>query len=103
MSYNAQDQVFLEIIAGRLDGAVVDTIEVKGAFLDTAEGKDYVFVGPTLGAYINYFGTGEGIAVRKQDKDLRMALDNGIKTLRSNGQWQKISDKYFPGTDIWGN
>jgi ABC-type amino acid transport substrate-binding protein len=30
-------------------------------------------------------------------------LDKGISTLRSNGQWQKISDKYFAGTDIWGD
>ena len=41
---------------------------------------------------MNYFGKGAGIAVRKQDKDLRTALDNGIKTLRKNGEWQKISD-----------
>jgi len=103
LSYDAQDQVYLDIKAGRLDGTVADVIEVKGGFLDTADGKDYVFVGKTLGSYVNYFGKGAGIAVRKQDKELRTALDNGIKTLRKNGQWQKISDKYFAGTDIWGD
>jgi arginine/ornithine transport system substrate-binding protein len=86
-----------------LDGTVADVIEVKGGFLDTPDGKDYVFVGKTLGSFVNYFGKGAGIAVRKQDKDLRTALDNGIKTLRKNGEWQKISDKYFAGTDIWGD
>ncbi len=103
LSYDAQDQVYLDIKAGRLDGTVADVIEVKGGFLDTADGKDYVFVGKTLGSFVNYFGKGAGIAVRKQDKDLRTALDNGIKTLRKNGEWQKISDKYFAGTDIWGD
>jgi len=58
LSYDAQDQVYLDINAGRLDGTVADVIEVKGGFLDTADGKDYVFVGKTLGAYVNYFGKG---------------------------------------------
>ena len=103
LSYRTIDDVYAALKAGDLDGAVVDVFAVKGAFLDTPAGQDYGFVGETLGAYINYFGKGQGIAVRKEDNDLRIALDNGIKTLRSNGRWQEISNKYFAGTDIWGD
>lgn len=59
LSCDAQDQVYLAIKAGHLDGAVVDIIEVRGAFLDTADGKDYVFFGPTLAAFMKYFVKGD--------------------------------------------
>jgi arginine/ornithine transport system substrate-binding protein len=52
---------------------------------------------------VKYFGEGAGIAVRKQDTDLRTMLDKGITTLRANGTWMKINDKYFAGTDVWGD
>jgi len=99
--YEAQDQVYLDMKAGRLDGTVADIIEVQGGFLDTPDGKAYGFVGQPL-LMPKYFGDGVGVAVRKADKDLKEVMDKAIKTIRGNGSWQKISDKYFPGVDIWG-
>ena len=102
-AYEAQDQVYLDLKSGRLDGTVADVLEVQGGFLDTADGKNYKFVGKPLASFTQYFGTGAGIAVRKADKDLRAKLDEGIKAIRANGTWQKHSDKYFKGIDIWGD
>lgn len=101
VSYEAQDQVYLDIKAGRLDGTVADIVEVQGGFLDGADGKNYVFVGPAL-QMPKYFGTGAGVAIRKSDKELKAALNKAIGTIRTNGVWQKASDKYFPGVNIWG-
>ena len=100
-SYEAQDQVYLDIKAGRLDGTVADIVEVQGGFLDTADGKGYAFVGEPLSDK-KYFGEGVGVAVRKGDKDLKEALNKAIKAIRADGSWQKISDKYVPGVNIWG-
>ncbi len=103
VSYEAQDQVYLDMKAGRLEGTVADVLEVQGGFLDTADGKDYRFVGQPLAKFVKYFGTGAGIAVRKQDTDLRDQLTAAIQAIRANGEWQKASDKYFKGLDIWGD
>ena len=102
-SYEAQDQVYLDMKSGRLDGTVADALEVQGGFLSTADGKDYRFVGKPLASFVQYFGTGIGIAVRKNTPDLRDQLNGGIQAIRANGEWQKISDKYFKGIDIWGD
>jgi ABC-type amino acid transport substrate-binding protein len=40
--------------------------------------------------------------VRKSDKDLKEALNKAIAAIRADGTWQKISDKYVPGVNIWG-
>lgn len=98
--YEAQDQVYLDIKAGRLDGTVADSVEVFQGFLSTADGKGWGFVGPMLNDP-KYFGEGAGIAVRKGDTALKKALDDGIKTIRANGTWKKINDKYF-SFDVWG-
>lgn len=98
--YEAQDQVYLDIKAGRLDGTVADFVEVTGGFLSKPEGKDYQLVGPEL--YIEkYFGTGAGIALRKGDTALKGELNAAIKAIRGNGAYKKINDKYFK-FDVYG-
>jgi arginine/ornithine transport system substrate-binding protein len=98
--YEAQDQVYLDIKAGRLDGTVADIIEVTGGFLSKPEGKDYHAVGPEL--YIpKYFGTGVGVAIRKGDKALKDELNVAIKTIRADGSYKKLNDKYFK-MDVYG-
>ena len=98
--YEAQDQVYLDIKAGRLDGTVADFVEVTGAFLSKPEGKDYQLAGPEL--YIEkYFGVGAGIGLRKGDAALKTELNAAIKAIRGNGVYKKINDKYFK-FDVYG-
>jgi arginine/ornithine transport system substrate-binding protein len=98
--YEAQDQVYLDIKSGRLDGTVADFVEVTGGFLSKPEGKDYNLVGPEL--YIEkYFGTGAGIGLRKGEAALKADLTAAIKTIRGNGVYKKINDKYFK-FDVYG-
>ena len=98
--YEAQDQVYLDIKSGRLDGTVADFVEVNGGFLSKPEGKDYALVGPELYTE-KYFGTGIGIGLRKGDAALKKELNTAIKAIRSNGTYTKINDKYFK-FDVYG-
>lgn len=102
--YEAQDQVYLDIKSGRLDGTVADTVEVFEGFLKTADGKGWGFVGPILSdkKYYKYFGEGAGIAVYKGNTALKDSLNKAINTIRANGTWKKINDKYF-SFDVWGS
>jgi arginine/ornithine transport system substrate-binding protein len=100
VSYDAQDQVYLDIKAGRLDGTVADIFEVRGGFLAKPSGEGYQLVGPELYA-VKYFGTGIGVAMRKGENDLRTSINTAIKTLRSNGKYKVINDKYF-AFDVYG-
>jgi len=98
--YEAQDQVYLDIKSGRLDGTVADFVEVNGGFLSKPEGKDFGLVGPELYTE-KYFGTGIGIGLRKGDAALKKDLNAAIKAIRSNGTYAKINDKYFK-FDVYG-
>lgn len=98
--YEAQDQVYLDIRAGRLDGTVADRVEVSGGFLSKPEGKSYSMVGPDL-YDAKYFGTGMGVALRKGQTDLKKQLNGAIKAIRGNGTYDKIAKKYF-NFDVYG-
>jgi len=98
--YEAQDQVYLDIKSGRLDGTVADFVEVTGGFLSKPEGKDYNLVGPELYTE-KYFGTGVGIGLRKGETALKNELNAAIKAIRANGTYKKINDKYFK-FDVYG-
>ena len=99
--YEAQDQVYLDINAGRLDGTVADKVEVNGGFLRKPEGKAYGYVGPDQ-YDVKYYGEGIGIPVRKGQKQLLGEINAAIKTIRSNGTYDTIAKKYFD-FDPYGN
>lgn len=98
--YEAQDQVYLDIRSGRLDGTVADVLEVTAGFLSKPEGKDYGVVGPELYT-AKYFGDGMGFALRKGREDLKAELNAAIKAIRADGTYKKINDAYFK-IDVYG-
>jgi len=103
-SYEAQDQVYLDIKAGRLDGTVADFVEVTGGFLSKPEGANYQLVGPEL-YEPKYFGTGAGIGLRKGEDGLKKELNDAIAAIRASGTYKTINDKYFAkynNLDVWG-
>ena len=100
MSYDSTQQAYVDLKSGRLDAVVVDKFEGRGGFIDSPDGKGYAFVGPDL-TDPKYFGTGAGVAVRKDDTDLRDRFNVALKAIRADGRWKKIADKYFD-FDIYG-
>ncbi len=101
MRYGTQDEVHLDMTAGRIDGFLGDAIAASEGFLMTAEGKDFQFVGPGL-TDPKWFGEGSGIAIRKSDKDLVEIFNKAIAQIRADGTYKKIQDKYFD-FDVYGD
>ena len=102
-SYEAQDQVYLDIKSGRLDGTVADFMEVTGGFLSKPEGAKYELVGPDL-KDPKYFGYGAGIALRKGEDALKAELNAAIKAIRTAPTYKTLNDKYFAkfNIDVYG-
>jgi arginine/ornithine transport system substrate-binding protein len=99
--YGTQDEAYLDLAAGRVDMLLADSIALSDGFLMKPEGKDYQFIGPDLNDP-KWFGDGAGIALRKEDKDLAQKFNAAIETIRANGTYQKIQDKYFD-FNVYGN
>jgi len=98
--YSSQNEIYLDVEAGRLDGTVADATLLQEGFLDTAAGKGYAFTGPAF-TDSKYFGDGIGIAVRKGDKENLDRINAAIAAIRANGKYKAIQDKYF-NFDIYG-
>jgi arginine/ornithine transport system substrate-binding protein len=99
-SYGSQNEIYLDIKAGRLDGTVADATLLQDGFLKTDAGKGYAFAGPAF-TDAAYFGDGIGIAVRKGDKANQEKINAAITAIRANGEYKKIQDKYFD-FDVYG-
>jgi arginine/ornithine transport system substrate-binding protein len=98
--YGKQDEVFLDLVNGRIDGVLVDSVAADQGFLKTPSGKGFVFRGPVFDDPA-FFGTGAGIAVRKGDTLLRDKINAGLAALRADGSYKKLNDRYFD-FDIYG-
>jgi arginine/ornithine transport system substrate-binding protein len=92
--YGTQDDAYLDLVAGRVDMLLADSVALSEGFLKKPEGKDYQFVGPDL-TDKKWFGDGSGIACRKQDKDLVEMFNKAIDQIRADGTYKQIQDKYF--------
>ena len=97
--YNTQEDVFADLVAGRLDMQINNTLQAIDGFLNTPQGKGFAFLGDDLDD-VACLGEGTGIAVRKGDP-LAGELSAAIKAIRANGTYKAINDKYFD-IDIYG-
>lgn len=97
-TYDTQENANLDLIAGRVDLLLADSVALTDGFLKSPEGADFEvkgkpFTDPLMGA-------GSGIAVRKGDP-LGARFSAAIKAIRANGLYKTINDKYFT-FDIYG-
>ncbi|PWI34932.1 nickel transporter [Vibrio albus] len=98
--YGSFDDAYLDLANGRIIGVLGDVSALEEGVINQAGGDAYEFVGPAF-SDPKWFGEGMGIAVRKQDKDLKNKLSKAIKALRKSGKYQEISAKYF-SFDVYG-
>lgn len=99
-SYATQDEAYLDIVSGRADAGLADSVAVMDGFLNTDQGKDFQFVGPDFNDP-KWFGDGAGIAVRKGEADLLNGLNAALEKILADGTYKKINAKYFD-FDVYG-
>jgi arginine/ornithine transport system substrate-binding protein len=92
--YGTQDEAYLDLVAGRVDLLLADSVALSDGFLKKPEGQDFQFIGPDLTGK-KWFGDGAGIAIRKEDQDLVEKFNQAIDKIRADGTYKKIQDKYF--------
>jgi len=98
--YAKQDDLLLDLAAGRVDAVLCDSVAGDLGFLKKPAGKGFARVGASIDDAA-IFGTGTGIAIRKGDAALVQRFNAAIAAIRANGVYKKIQDKYFD-FDVYG-
>ena len=94
VSYADQDQVYTDLVAGRLDAAVQEAQTVEDGFLKKPAGHDYAIAGQPLSDPAT-LGEGTGFGMRKGDKALAKKVDAALDALKKDGTLSALSQKYF--------
>ncbi len=104
--YARQEEAYLDLEAGRIDASWLDALMADGGFLSKPEGANFALMGGLIyGRNADekaVIGEGVGIAIRKQDKELKLKLDEALAAIRANGKYDEIRKKYF-AYDIYGD
>jgi lysine/arginine/ornithine transport system substrate-binding protein len=101
VSYQNQDQVYTDLLSGRLDGALQDAVQADIGFLNTPRGAGFQFAGKDI-IDAKILGNGAGIGLRKDDADLKAKIDNAIADMIKDGTYKTIEKKYF-NFDVYGS
>ncbi|MCE0557636.1 MULTISPECIES: ABC transporter substrate-binding protein [unclassified Motilimonas] len=99
--YGTADEAYLDLKSGRLDYVMIDSAAISDGLLNKPGGDAFEFVGPKLNDP-RWFGEGAGIAMRKNDTELKAKFDAAIKAIRANGKYKELQDKYFD-FDVYGD
>ena len=94
--YDTQQNMELDLAAGRIDAALSDKASMQ-AFAETSVGNRVKLIGPDL--FGGSFGGGVGVGIRKSDSDLTSMFNKAISEASADGSIKSISIKWF-GKDI---
>lgn len=90
--YDTQDNAYLDLASGRLDGLVSDKFPAYD-WLRSEAGADFEFKGETIKTEsVDKIG----IAIRKGDSELKEKFNTALKAIVENGTYETINAKYFP-------
>ncbi|WP_047608793.1 ABC transporter substrate-binding protein [Rahnella aquatilis] len=99
VSYQDQNQVYLDLSSGRLDGTLVLAPAGQSGFLSRPDGKEYGFVGDAV-RDDKILGSGIAFGLRKGDTQLKEKLDVAIAKVQKDGVVKALSKKYFGDIDV---
>ncbi|MBO0345056.1 ABC transporter substrate-binding protein [Roseibium sp. CAU 1637] len=97
--YPTPDEYKLDLVSGRIDAAIDDVV-VLSEWLATEDGACCKILG-TIDPVLEIHGEGAGIAIRKEDGDLKAMFDKAIAAIRENGTYEEINKEYFD-FDVFG-
>ncbi len=90
--YDTQDNVNADLVAGRIDVEMADSIALAD-FLKTDQGKEFEVKATAPKDPI--LGEGVGGGILKTNTELKEKLNKAIAAVRANGTYDAIAKKYF--------
>lgn len=99
VSYQDQNQVYADLMSGRLDATLVLAPAGQTGFLSRPDGKDFSFVGQPV-RDDRILGGGIAFGLRKGDDSLKKQLDAAIAKVQADGTVKTLAHKYFGSIDV---
>ncbi|MBO0448055.1 amino acid ABC transporter substrate-binding protein [Enterococcus sp. MJM12] len=91
--YASFNEAFIDLENGRIDGLLIDKVYADYYLTQKKQMDDYnIIKGP-------FENEDYAIGVRKNDQALVEKINTALKTLKDNGEFKKISEKWF-GEDV---
>ncbi|HZZ14100.1 MAG TPA: ABC transporter substrate-binding protein [Paraburkholderia sp.] len=97
--YQDQNQVYTDLVAGRLDATLVLAPAGQTGFLSQPGGKDFAFVGQPV-RDDRILGSGIAYGIRKGDSALRDRLNAAIAKVQADGTVKSLAVKYLGNIDV---
>ncbi|MEM8587533.1 MAG: transporter substrate-binding domain-containing protein [Pseudomonadota bacterium] len=93
--YDTQDQLNLDLVAGRIDAGLADV--TAWIDLNEAEGDEAaVTIGePMTGVDFEVFGAGVGVGMRHDDTELHDQVNAALAALHENGTLEALAHEWF--------
>jgi lysine-arginine-ornithine-binding protein len=100
VAYQTQDQIYQDLVTGRLDAAFQAAVQADFSFLKTPRGNGFSLAGePVTDSRV----AGDvAIGIRKGDVPLETRINQAIDTIRHDGVYQQVAAKYF-NFNIYGD
>lgn len=92
--YDSAENMLLDLVAGRIDLALVSPMKVRTDFLEKPEGKNYEFVSQEIEAP-KYLGEGVAVGLQKGNTALRDEINTALKSMFADGTFKTINQKYW--------
>ncbi|MNI33503.1 Lysine-arginine-ornithine-binding periplasmic protein precursor [compost metagenome] len=93
--YPSSPDLYKTLEAKEVDLILEDKLAVYDRLTNTKAGSCCEFRGEDV-KDPNYCGEGAGIAVRPDDVDLLLRLNQALATIQADGTYDRINAKYFP-------
>jgi lysine/arginine/ornithine transport system substrate-binding protein len=97
--YQDQDQIYADLVSGRLDATLLLAPAGQTAFLSRPDGKDFSFVGQPV-RDDKILGSGIAFGLRKGDTALRDQLNAAIARVQADGTVRSLALKYLGNIDV---
>ncbi|MEM7442784.1 MAG: transporter substrate-binding domain-containing protein [Pseudomonadota bacterium] len=93
--YDSQDQLNLDLVAGRIDAGLADITAWLDLNEDEGSEAAVTFGQPMTGVDFEVFGAGVGVGMRHEDTELHDEVNAALAVLHENGTMQAIAEEWF--------
>ncbi|MBD9601461.1 transporter substrate-binding domain-containing protein [Pseudomonas sp. PDM10] len=97
-AYANQDQVYADLVSGRLDASIQDMLQAELGFLKSPHGADFQVSEPVESPLLP---SKTAVGLAKGNAELRALLNKGIKALHDNGTYAVVQQKHFGDLNLY--